>query len=97
MNFGDILLMIVSICTFVSYLPQIVKSLTTGKTEDLSIWAWILYVTSSVCYTAYAIFYQSNILLIVQTTLESIMCAIILTLAICFGERRKNKKTKKDK
>ena len=94
MNFGDILLLIVSICTFISYLPQIVKSITTEKTEDISIWSWILYVTSSVCYTLYAIFFQSNVLLIVQTTLESIMCVLILSLAIVYGGKHKKQKAR---
>ena len=34
---GDILLGIVSFCTFISYLPQIMKLLKTKKSEDLNI------------------------------------------------------------
>ena len=52
---GNILLGIVSICTFISYLPQTLKLIKTKKSEDLSIQSWILWVVSSVSYTLYAL------------------------------------------
>ena len=52
---GNCLLGIVSVCTFISYFPQTVKLLKTKKSDDLSISSWILWVISSISYTAYAI------------------------------------------
>lgn len=48
---GNVLLGIVSICTFISYFPQTIKLLKTKKSSDLSIQSWILWVTSSFAYT----------------------------------------------
>lgn len=92
---GNVLLIIVSICTFLSYFPQIVKCLKTKKSEDLSIWSWVLWVTSSLAYTLYAILCQDNIMLICETLLELLFCVIILICAIIF--RDKKEKNKMDK
>lgn len=53
---GNILLGVVSVCTIISYLPQIVKLIRTKKSEDLSVQSWVLWVLSSLCYTIYAFF-----------------------------------------
>ena len=62
----NILLTIVSICTFVSYFPQIVKSLRTKKADDLSIGSWILWVVSSISYTLYAFLCTDSFMLIFE-------------------------------
>ncbi len=85
---GNILLGIVSICTFVSYFPQIVKSLKTKQAQDLSIGSWVLWVISSVAYTMYAVLCTDSVMLIFETCLELSFCVIILVCAIVF---RKNK------
>ncbi len=85
---GNVLLGIVSVCTFVSYFPQIVKSLKTKKASDLSIGSWILWVVSSLAYTLYAILCTTSFMLIFETSLELLFCIIILICAIVF---RKNK------
>ncbi len=84
----NILLGIVSICTFISYFPQIVKSLRTKQAEDLSIGSWILWVVSSFSYTLYAFLCTDSVMLIFETCLELTFCLIILICAIAF---RKNK------
>lgn len=84
----NILLGIVSVCTFISYFPQIVKSLKTKKAQDLSIGSWVLWVVSSIAYTLYAILCTSSVMLIFETCLELGFCLIILICAIVF---RKNK------
>ncbi len=87
----NILLGIVSICTFISYFPQIVKSLRTKQTEDLSIGSWLLWVASSLSYTIYAILCTNSFMLIFETAMELTFCVIILICAIVF---RNNKSTK---
>ena len=84
---GNILLGIVSICTFISYLPQTLKLIKTKKSEDLSIQSWILWVVSSVSYTLYAVIVSKDFMLIFETSLELTFCLIILVLAIKY---RKN-------
>lgn len=79
---GNILLGIVSICTFISYFPQTVKLIKTKKSNDLSIQSWILWVTSSLAYTIYAITVSKDFMLIFETSLELAFCLIILILAI---------------
>lgn len=88
---GNVLLGIVSVCTFVSYFPQIIKCLKTKKCEDLSIGSWILWVVSSLAYTLYAILCQDIVMMIFETSLELLFCVIILICAIVF--RNKDKKS----
>lgn len=79
---GNILLGIVSICTFISYFPQTIKLIKTKKSNDLSIQSWILWVTSSSAYTIYAVVISKDFMLIFETVLELSFCLIILILAI---------------
>jgi len=79
---GNVLLGIVSICTFISYFPQTIKLLKTKKSSDLSIQSWILWVTSSFAYTVYAIVVSGDFMLIFETGLELFFCLVILGLAI---------------
>lgn len=95
--FGNVLLAIVSVCTFASYFPQIVKCLRTKKSEDLSIWSWILWVTSSLAYTLYAVLCQNNFMLIFETSLELLFCIIILICAIVFRDKNRRDKTEHKK
>ena len=84
---GNILLGIVSFCTFISYMPQTIKLIKTKKSEDLSIQSWCLWVTSSLSYTLYALLVSEDIMLIFETCLELFFCLLILILAIAY---RKN-------
>ena len=84
---GNVLMGIVSICTFISYFPQTVKLIKTKRSEDLSIQSWILWVVSSLSYTLYAIIISKDFMLIFETSLELSFCLIILVLAVKY---RKN-------
>ena len=85
---GNILLLIVSICTLISYLPQTIKLLKTKKSEDISISSWILWVTSSLAYTLYAIMVSNDFMLIFETLLELVFCLIILILSIIYRVKK---------
>ena len=85
---GNILLGIVSLCTMISYLPQTIKLIRTKKSNDLSIKSWVLWVTSSLSYTIYAVLCSKDFMLIFETSLELSFCLIILLLALRY---RKNK------
>jgi len=81
---GNILLGIVSFCTFISYFPQTIKLIKTKKSEDLSIKSWILWVTSSLAYTLYAILISKDFMLIFESCLELFFCLLILILALVY-------------
>ena len=79
---GNILLAIVVICTFISYLPQTIKLIKTRKSRDISIQSWILWAVASICYAIYAIAVSGDFMLIVETCLELFFCLFILFLSI---------------
>ncbi len=85
---GNILLGIVSICTMISYLPQTIKLIKTKKSNDLSINSWILWVTSSLSYTLYAVLCSKEYMLIFETSLELAFCLIILLLALKYKNNK---------
>ncbi len=85
---GNILLGIVSICTMISYLPQTIKLIKTKKSNDLSINSWILWVTSSLAYTLYAVLCSKDFMLIFETSLELTFCLIILLLALKYKNNK---------
>lgn len=85
---GNILLGIVSICTMISYLPQTIKLIRTKKSNDLSINSWILWVTSSLSYTLYAVLCSKEFMLIFETSLELAFCLIILLLALKYKNNK---------
>lgn len=85
---GNILLGIVSLCTMISYLPQIIKLIRTKKSNDLSINSWILWVTSSFSYTLYAVLCSKDFMLIFETSLELAFCLIILLLALKYKNNK---------
>lgn len=91
----NVLLGIVSICTFISYFPQIVKCLKTKQAEDLSISSWILWVISSVSYTLYALLCTDSFMLIFETCLELGFCLTILICAILFRKKQNTKRNNK--
>lgn len=84
----NILLGIVSICTMISYLPQTIKLIKTKKSNDLSINSWILWVTSSLSYTLYAVLCSKEYMLIFETSLELAFCLIILLLALKYKNNK---------
>lgn len=72
----------VCILSVISYFPQTIKLIKTKKSNDLSIQSWILWVTSSLAYTIYAIVVSKDFMLIFETSLELSFCLLILMLAI---------------
>ncbi len=79
---GNILLGIVSMCTFISYFPQTIKLIKSKSSSDLSVQSWFLWVVSSLTYTIYALLVSKDGMLIFETTLELFFCLTILILTI---------------
>lgn len=82
----DVLLAIVSFCTFISYLPQVIEIIKTKSSEDISITSWIFWVVSSLAYTLYAVIYSESAMLIFETCLELFFYLLILTLTIIYDK-----------
>ena len=85
---GDVLLGVVSACTMVSYLPQMIRLLKTKKSSDISINSWILWVVSSFTYTLYAFVCSNEKMLIFETSLESLFCILILFLSVLYKNNK---------
>ena len=81
---GPILMSVVTTCTIISYLPQLIKLLKTKNSRDLSISSWLLWVVSFFFYSLYAILVAKDILLIMQALLELGFCCAILFLIIIY-------------
>lgn len=84
---GNILLGIVTACTFISYLPQAIKIIRTKEAEDLSIHTLILWVVSSLAYVLYAFLCSNEIMLKVETSVEFFFCLLILVLAELYNNK----------
>ncbi len=84
---GNILLGIVTACTFISYLPQAIKIIRTKEAEDLSIHTLILWVVSSLAYVLYAFLCSNEIMLKVETSVEFFFCLLILVLAELYNDK----------
>lgn len=79
---ANILLGIVTLCTFFSYLPQVVKIIKNKVASDLSITSWVLWVLSSLAYLLYAFICSNEFMLKVETSVEFLFCLFILILTI---------------
>ena len=88
----NVLLGIVSVCTFISYFPQLVKCMKSKQLEDLSISSWVLWVVGFLSYTLYAFLCTDSFMFIFETCLELSFCVIILIFAIIYREKPQAKK-----
>lgn len=75
----DGLMLFVSITTYVSFVPQIVKLYNTKRSEGISIHSWILWVSSSFAYLIYSLL-EGGFGLIFASVSEFILTAWVLIL-----------------
>ena len=80
---------IVTICTYISYVPQLYKLVKTKKSEDLSIPSWVLWTLSAVCNTVYSIVLL-RMELIIASVSELLLIVATLVLSLIY---KNNKKT----
>lgn len=85
---GNILLAIVSVCTMISYVPQIIKLVKTKKSEDISIKSWSLWVVSGTAYAIYAVFCNYDFMLMILSLLELFFCLTILLLTVKYRNNK---------
>lgn len=72
----QITMLIVIVCTYISYVPQIIKLIKTKSGDDLSITSWILWTLSSVANLIYSVILTRTELII------SSISEVVLTLAV---------------
>lgn len=75
---------IVTICTYISYAPQIVKLVRTRKSEDLSIASWCLWSVSSFANLVYSIA-LGRWELIVASISEFLLILVTLVLTVWYN------------
>lgn len=90
---ANILLSIVSICTLISYGPQITQLLISKSSEDLSISSWIIGTVSYLAYVLYAYLCTNDNMLKFTSMLELVLSLMVLVLIIIF--RIKDSKKRK--
>ena len=82
-------LSVVSVCAMISYIPQIIKSIRTKSTGDVSLSAYIISLISFIFYLLYATICSDSPMLIFETSLETFLCVFLIILIIIFGKRKK--------
>ena len=78
----------VTICTYISYVPQLYKLVKTKSSEDLSISAWVLWTIGSVCNVVYSLA-LARVELIVATVSETLLCTTVLILNLVYKNKRR--------
>ena len=84
---GNVLLGIVSLCTIISYVPQIIKLIKTKKSDDISSSSWMLWVISSLAFTLYTLIINKDLMLIFKALLELMFCSVILLLSLIYKSK----------
>lgn len=90
---ANILLSIVSICTLISYGPQITQLLISKSSEDLSISSCVIGTVSYLAYVLYAYLCTNDNMLKFTSMLELVLSLMVLVLIIIF-RIKDNKKRK---
>jgi uncharacterized protein with PQ loop repeat len=86
---SKIMLLFVTVDTFVSYAPQIIKILRTKRAEDLSKLSWALWLMMYVILMIYAFVFTKDILLLVAYIAEVSLCLLIWIMSFVYGKKRK--------
>jgi uncharacterized protein with PQ loop repeat len=75
-----ILLLVIQICTFACYFPQIIKTIRTKRSEDVAVTSWAISMVSALSYTIYGIIKNDSF--IIFTCVTEMILAIISVLVI---------------
>lgn len=86
---ASVLLSIVSVCTIISYVPQITRLIVSRSAKDLSISSWIVGTISCFTYVLYAYLCTMDNMLKFTSMLEFVLCSMILVLILIYRKRDK--------
>lgn len=79
---------IVTVCTYISYIPQLYKLITTKKAEDLSITSWVLWMISSLANLIYSVLLR-RFEFIVASVSEFILISAVLFLTVYYTKSKR--------
>lgn len=82
-----ILMGTVTVCSYISYIPQITKLIQTKKAEDLSICSWVLWTISALADLLYSVI-LGRVELILASASEAMLIFITLILTIYYECKR---------
>ena len=88
---ANVLLSIVSICTLISYGPQITQLIISKSSDDLSISSWVVGTISYLAYVLYAYLCTTDNMLKFTSMLELVLSCMVLILIVFFRIRDKRK------
>lgn len=77
---------IVTVCTYISYGPQIIKLIRTKKAEDLSVASWTLWSISSIANLIYSITLD-RFELVISSVSEFLLILATLVLTLYYDYR----------
>lgn len=80
----NITMWVVTVCTYISYMPQIVKLLKTKKSEDLSVASWVLWTISAIANLVYSIV-LGRVELIIASLSDFLLIALVLLLTVYYN------------
>lgn len=80
----NITMWIVTVCTYISYMPQIVKLLKTKKSEDLSVASWVLWTISAIANLVYSLV-LGRVELIIASLSDFLLIALVLILTVYYN------------
>lgn len=83
----DICMLFVSIATYVSFIPQIIKLIRTKKSDDLSFSSWLIWWLSSLAYLIFSLL-EGGFGLIFSSLSEMILTAIVFGLSIKYRKMK---------
>lgn len=82
----QITMWIVTICTYISYVPQIYKLYKTKHSEDLSVQSWLLWTVSALANTAYSIMLL-RVELIIASVSEALLILVVLLQTLYYNRK----------
>jgi uncharacterized protein with PQ loop repeat len=81
------ILFIGAIIGFISFLPQIIKTLKTKKSDDIAITSWVIWIIGYTLTAIYAFVFTKDIVFFGTEALELSIC--LFTLLVCLKYRNK--------
>jgi len=75
---------------FISFLPQIIKTIKTKKADDIAVLSWIIWIAGYTIMAVYAFIFTLDKVFFILETVEGSVC--LLTLLVCLKYRVKRGK-----
>ncbi len=73
-----------AICTTVSFVPQVLKTIKTGQTKDISLSMYLIFTTGIVLWLIYGIMIR-DLPIILANTVTVVLTSIVVVLKIRNG------------